>query len=193
MKDHGRTSPAIALSVEMESIVDNHKGVTPWWTTWWPNLGEWFQPGYPQPSTSTSPPAFSRSWSEPTRNDSTGYWQSTAVVCSWIHRSLFSENPEFFHEPKINLRVLRSRFALRLEHRVAGVHVKIDLSQAPWTSGVYRPGATTPGVQNSDGPPESEGHVLHHTTEPQSHVALPPVYQPPPPYLSTSQSCLGPA
>lgn len=180
VKDHGRTTPAIALLVKMESIVDNHKEVTPWWTTWWPNLGEWFQPGYPEPS-AISPAASSRSWSEPTRNDSTGYWQSTAVVCSWIHRSLFAEATGVFHEPHINLRVLRSRFDLRFEHRVADVHVKIPLSQVPWTSGVYRP-RTTSGLPNSDSPPEGEGHANHHTTEPQSHITLPTVYQPPPPY-----------
>jgi hypothetical protein len=131
-------APAIHLRVDLDSRVDDREEVGHWWTTCWPDLGEWFKPGYPNPSNSLNPMAFSHDWTEPSRNDATGKWEREAVVCSWINRPLSNKNDAKFHEPYFNLRVLRTNFSLEMKHSVAGHSVNIILTKAPWTSGIYR-------------------------------------------------------
>jgi hypothetical protein len=183
-------SPAICLRVDIDSIVDSRKEVGHWWTTRWPNLGEWFRPGYPDPSNSPTPRAFSQDWTEPLRNDATGKWEQTAVVCSWIHRSLLNKDSEVFHEPHINLRILRSRFSLEMKHRVAGRSINIVLSQVPWTSGIYRREPSSSGsnpLLPSPMPnfPLNQASGTRRLTEAQaSHVGGALLSsEPPPPYI----------
>lgn len=181
----GHDGPLLSLRVYLSSIVDNQKEIHECWRTLWPNMGEWYKCGFPASSDMSSPLAFSHDWSTPTRCETTGKYEQSAVICSWIHRALFSGKDGIFHEPHFDMRILRNDFQLEFKHRVGGKSVKIPLSQAPWTSGVYHNGFSG-----------SHGRTRTISTSPQSQSGSPPlnermayngerpsILDPPPPYL----------
>jgi hypothetical protein len=63
-----------------------------------------------------------------------GRWIQTAVICAHF----MVNDVVTYHEPHIDLRILRSRFTLFIKHRVGDEMIETILSRAPWTSGIYK-------------------------------------------------------
>lgn len=124
------------LSAALDSIVEGRKESTPWrHRSMWLDNGVWLSPEAPNDSSGGPKISFSRDWSPPVKNDA-DQWVQSAAVCSSFKRIFVSDKP--FHEPQINLRTLQTRFKLCYKQKMAGIDVEINISDTPWTSGMYR-------------------------------------------------------
>lgn len=127
----GKEGPVLLLNVFLHSrIVGGLTDTELWrWCCWHNLLAE---------SETHSMVAPSYKWSPPAKNDA-GKWEQTAVLSSHIRRDLIDNvNPHLGEVPHIRTPILMTRFELVLKHYVAGQEVTVPLSEAPWTSGIYR-------------------------------------------------------
>ena len=124
------------LSVALDSTVESRKDSTPWrHRSMWLDNGMWLSPVAPSDSSGGPKTSFSCDWSPPIKNEA-DQWVQSAAVCSSIKR-VFSYDKRF-DEPQINLRSLQTRFKLCYKQKMAGIDVEINISETPWTSGMYK-------------------------------------------------------
>lgn len=120
--------PTTSLNVYLDSHMERLKDSVPFGSFEW---------GFPPSEPSGT--NLNQNWTTPTCNEA-GKWVQSAIVCQVIGECSDSgtQRNQLQRQPHINLSLLRTRFQLHVKHQVGMQPIDITISDAPWTSGIYR-------------------------------------------------------